>query len=317
MGRKEIDPETANKIKQELAELREILEKQTKVVKAVRQKKSKASSSPPEFSLEWDDPDEKMPYGFVPLLHKSVPVCPPSEEDLQKKPSQLIKDIEFKLRDYVLKQFDNDENKLLKHIENDASSKNANTNNAKEILKHLKQAETSGFSNSPSILGALSFGNLLYYSNLKKTNFLMSSILQIVVSLRNNVKEHPNDPLFELDGTGLYQEFMHNAMLLLLSFFNHPKGGYILYNIPRDEYEKIPFDSEEYTELTYEMMGTSHLLGDVYDKIKKLDMITPEQHEVFRHAMAESAPGNASSVNAYMEPHKQFLQDLLNQYSEL
>ena len=90
-----------------------------------------------------------------------------------------------------------------------------------------------------------------------------------------------------------------------------------MYNIPRDEYEKIPFDSEEYTELTYEMMGTSHLLGDVYDKIKKLDLLTPEQHEVFRHAMAESAPGNASSVNAYMEPHKQFLQDLLNQYSEL
>ena len=313
---KEIDPETANEIKKELDELRKILEIQKKAVKTVGQKKSKASSLPPE-SLFWDDPDEKMPYEFISLIHKSVPVCPPSEEDLQKKPSQLIKDVEFKLRDYVLKQFDNDEDKLLKHIENDASSKNANTNNAKEILKHLKQAETSGFSNSPSILGALSFGNLLYYSNLKKTNFLMSSILQIVLSLRNNVKEHPNDPLFELDGTGLYPEFMHNAMLLLLSFFNHPKGGFILYTMPRDEYEKIPFDSDEYEELVWKTMETSHLLDDVYAKIKKLDLLTPEQHEVFRHAIAESAPGNVSSITAYMEPHKQFLQDLLNQYSEL
>jgi len=315
---KEIDPETANEIKKELDELRKTLETQKKAVKTVGQKKSKASSLPPE-PLFWDVPYEKTPYEFISLIHKSVPVCPPSEEDLQKKPSQLIKDVESKLRDYVLKQFDNDENKLLKYIENDASSKNANADNAKKILGYLKKAETSGFSNSPSILGALTFGNLLYYSNLKKTNFLMSSILQIVVSLRNNVKEHPNNPLFELDGTGLYPEFMHNAMLLLLSFFNHPNGGYILYKIPRDEYEKIPFGSDEYQELEQNMYETSHLLGDVYAKIEKLDLLTPEQHQVFRHAMDGTVPNNVhvDTWHQFLESHKQFLQDLLNQYSEL
>ena len=43
MGRKEIDPETANEIKKELDELRKILETQKKAVKTVGQKKSKAS----------------------------------------------------------------------------------------------------------------------------------------------------------------------------------------------------------------------------------------------------------------------------------
>ena len=74
MTRKEIDPETANEIKKELDELRKILETQRKAVKTVGQKKSKASSLPPE-PLFWDDPYEKMPYEFISLIHKSVPVC--------------------------------------------------------------------------------------------------------------------------------------------------------------------------------------------------------------------------------------------------